>query len=122
MVGRTLIRPPAGRLGPILPEERRAIIANSPLAGRYDAVVDRDSAFEVLGRKTRDEQLAEERQRLEDAERKGQERAYQEDRPPRRSTRQGPAEAAMNSLARTVANRLGSALVRGILGSLKRGR
>jgi len=116
MVGRTMIRPPAGRLGPILPEERRAIIANSPLAGRYDAVVDRDSAFETLARKTRDKQLAEERQRLQDAERKA------EDRPRRTSTRQSPAEAAMNSLARTVANRLGSALVRGILGSLKRGR
>jgi DNA helicase HerA-like ATPase len=122
MVGRTLIRPPSGRLGPILPEERRAIIANSPVAGLYDAVVDRDSAFEVLAKKTRDKQLAEERQRLEDEERKATERTYQEDRPRRTSTRQSPAEAAMNSLARTVANRLGSALVRGILGSLKRGR
>ena len=122
MVGRTLIRPPSGRLGPILPEERRAIIANSPVAGLYDAVVDRDSAFEVLAKKTRDKQLAEERQRLEDEERKTAERTYQEDRPRRTSTRQSPAEAAMNSLARTVANRLGSALVRGILGSLKRGR
>ena len=122
MVGRTLIRPPSGRLGPILPEERRAIIANSPVAGLYDAVVDRDSAFEVLAKKTRDKQLAEERQRLEDTERKAAERTYQEDRPRRTSTRQSPAEAAMNSLARTVANRLGSALVRGILGSLKRGR
>jgi hypothetical protein len=39
--------------------------------------------------------------------------------PPRTSSRQTPAEAAMNSFARTVANRLGNAIVRGILGSLK---
>ena len=52
------------------------------------------------------------------------ERSYQPDRPTttRRSTRQTPTEAAMNSLARTMANRLGDALVRGILGGLKRGR
>jgi len=121
IVGRTLIRPPSAQVGPLLPEERRAIIANSPVAGLYDTVVDRDSAFETLARKARHKQLAEERQRQDDDVRKT-ERTYQEDRPRRTSSRQTPAEAAMNSLARTVANRLGSALVRGILGSLKRGR
>ncbi|MNT64996.1 hypothetical protein D3C72_2029440 [compost metagenome] len=121
MVGRTLIRPPSAQVGPILPEERRSIIANSPVAGLYDSVVDRDSAFEVLARKARDRQLAEDRQRQDDELRKS-ERTYQDDRPRRSSSRQTPAEAAMNSLARTVANRLGSALVRGILGGLKRGR
>lgn len=121
VVGRTLIRPPSAQVGPLLAEERRSIIANSPVAGLYDSVVDRDSAFENLARKARDKQLAEERQRQDDDIRKT-ERTYQEDRPRRTSTRQSPAEAAMNSLARTVANRLGSALVRGILGGLKRGR
>ena len=121
MVGRTLIRPPSAQVGPLLPEERRSIIANSPVAGLYDTVVDRDSAFESLAKKARDKQLAEERQRQDDELSKA-ERTYQEDRPRRSSTRQTPAEAAMNSLARTVANRLGSALVRGILGGLKRGR
>ncbi|NMA97430.1 MAG: DUF853 family protein, partial [Phyllobacteriaceae bacterium] len=37
---------------------------------------------------------------------------------PRRSTRQTPVEAAANSFARTVANKLGRELVRGILGGL----
>ncbi|KFC71376.1 ATPase [Devosia sp. LC5] len=121
MVGRTLIRPPSAQVGPLLPEERRAIIANSPVAGLYDTVIDRDSAFEVLAAKARDKQLAEERQQAED-ERAKVERTYQEPRTRRATTRQTPAEAAMNSLARTVANRLGNALVRGILGGLKRGR
>ncbi|MGV8854315.1 MAG: helicase HerA-like domain-containing protein [Devosia sp.] len=121
MVGRTMIRPPSAQVGPILPEERRAIMANSPVGGLYDTAIDRESAFEVLARKTRDKQLAEERQQAEEEEHKAAKRTYQEDRPVRRSSRQSPAEAAMNSLARTVANRLGSALVRGILGSLKRG-
>lgn len=121
MVARTLIRPPSAQVGPLLPEERRAVMSASPVGGLYDQTVDRESAFEVLSRKARDRQLAEERQRQDDELRKT-ERSYQDERPRRSSSRQTPAEAAMNSLARTVANRLGSALVRGILGSLKRGR
>ena len=121
MVGRTMIRPPSAQVGPLTPEERRDIMANSPVGGLYDVVVDRDSAFEVLSRKARERQEAEERQSRDDEITKA-ERSYQEPRQRRASTRQSPAEAAMNSLARTVANRLGSALVRGILGSLKRGR
>jgi DNA helicase HerA-like ATPase len=116
MVGRTMMRPPSSRLGPILPEERRALIANSPVAGIYDTAIDRESAFEVLGAKTRKQQ---EEDRLDaEAARAKAERAAA----PRRSTRQSPTEAAMSSFARTIANRLGSALVRGILGGLKRGR
>jgi len=126
MVGRTMIRPPSAQVGPISPAEREAIIAASPVAGLYDNPIDRDSAFEVLTRRARDKQLAEERQRQNDEIRKTQ-RTYQDERPrrpaaPRSSSRQTPTEAAMNSLARTVANRLGDALVRGILGGLKRGR
>jgi DNA helicase HerA-like ATPase len=121
IVGRTLIRPPSAQVGPLNPAERESIIAGSPVAGLYDNPADRESAFEILARRARDRQLAEERQRQDDDLRKT-ERTYQDDRPPRTSNRQTPAEAAMNSLARTVANRLGSALVRGILGSLKRGR
>lgn len=122
IVGRTLIRPPSSRLGPILPDERRALIANSPVAGLYDAPVDRESAFEVLTKRAREKQEDEERQRIEDERIKAERTRYRDDPPAHRSTRQSPTEAAINSLARTVANRLGSALVRGILGSLKRGR
>ena len=36
MVERCMIRPPSARLGPITPEERKALIANSPVKGKYD--------------------------------------------------------------------------------------
>jgi len=112
MVGRTMIRPPGGRIGPLTSAERQAVIADSPVGGLYDAVIDRESAFEVLARRA-------EQHRRDAAQ---QQEAARRDAPaPRRSSRQTPAEAAMNSLARTVANRLGNALVRGVLGSLKRG-
>ncbi|RVT84413.1 DUF853 family protein [Rhodobacteraceae bacterium CCMM004] len=45
---RTLIRPPASRLGPVTPEERAETVATSPVAGKYDTRVDRESAFEML--------------------------------------------------------------------------
>ncbi|MFT0891619.1 helicase HerA-like domain-containing protein [Pseudochelatococcus sp. G4_1912] len=48
MVSRTLIAPPSGRVGPLTQPERAAIIAASSLRGKYDTVVDRESAYEVL--------------------------------------------------------------------------
>jgi DNA helicase HerA-like ATPase len=48
VVQKTLIRPPASRLGPLTPEERAALIAKSPVAGLYDVAQDRASAYEIL--------------------------------------------------------------------------
>jgi hypothetical protein len=48
MVQRTLMRPPSSRIGTISEEERRQVIASSPVGSIYDKSVDRESAFEVL--------------------------------------------------------------------------
>jgi DNA helicase HerA-like ATPase len=48
MVERVMIRPPTARIGPITPEERKAIMNNSPLKGKYDTTIDSESAYEVL--------------------------------------------------------------------------
>jgi DNA helicase HerA-like ATPase len=48
MVERCMIRPPSARIGPVTPEERKAIIATSPLRGKYDSAIDPESAYEVL--------------------------------------------------------------------------
>jgi DNA double-strand break repair helicase HerA and related ATPase len=48
IVQRTLIRPPSSRIGTISEEERRQVIAASPIGTIYDKAVDRESAFEVL--------------------------------------------------------------------------
>ena len=48
MVERIMIRPPTGRIGPITPEERKAIMAKSPVKGKYDTTIDSESAYEVL--------------------------------------------------------------------------
>ncbi|MBX3569819.1 MAG: DUF853 domain-containing protein [Rhizobiaceae bacterium] len=147
MVQRTLIRPPASRLGPITPEERRKLINESPVAGQYDQTVDRESAFEMLQKKA----LAAQQAQAEAAAREqqagqaggsrwtlpdfdgngGQPRQRQPDRyeprerpapAPRPSNRQTVAEAAIKSVVRSVGSQVGRALVRGILGSLTRRR
>jgi DNA helicase HerA-like ATPase len=48
MVERIMIRPPTARIGPITPEERKAIMDNSPVKGKYDTSIDSESAYEVL--------------------------------------------------------------------------
>jgi DNA helicase HerA-like ATPase len=48
MVERIMVRPPTGRIGPITPEERKAIMAKSPVKGKYDTTIDSESAYEVL--------------------------------------------------------------------------
>ena len=48
MVERALIRPPSGRIGPITPEERKAIMDQSPVKGKYDTAIDSESAYEIL--------------------------------------------------------------------------
>src|SRR5262249_50088511 len=48
MVERCMVRPPSARVGPVTPQERAALIAKSPLAGKYDHAVDNESAYEQL--------------------------------------------------------------------------
>jgi DNA helicase HerA-like ATPase len=52
IVQRTLIHPPNSRVGPISDAERKAIIRESPVAGVYDEQVDRESAYEILLKRT----------------------------------------------------------------------
>jgi DNA helicase HerA-like ATPase len=48
MVERVMIRPPSARIGPITPEERKAIMGKSPVKGKYEAAVDAESAYEMI--------------------------------------------------------------------------
>jgi uncharacterized protein len=48
MVERVMVRPPTARIGPITPEERKSIIDNSPVKGKYDTAIDSESAYEML--------------------------------------------------------------------------
>jgi DNA helicase HerA-like ATPase len=52
MVQRTFIRPPEGRMGPVSKDERLSVIEYSPVYGKYEEAVDRESAHEMLARRT----------------------------------------------------------------------
>jgi hypothetical protein len=54
LVERTMIRPPSARLGTITDAERKAVIAKSPVKGKYDQAVDSESAYEILQKRTKD--------------------------------------------------------------------
>jgi DNA helicase HerA-like ATPase len=136
VVERTLIRPPATHMGPIPEDARARLIAASPLAGKYDTPIDRDSARERLARRA--EQAAKEAaQTDETADQSPEVREYQNarryggsvghatakaTRPARASRGDSVAEAFAKSFARQIGTRSGRALVRGILGGLFRGR
>jgi DNA helicase HerA-like ATPase len=48
MVERTLIAPAMAQVGPCSPEERQQALINSGFKGKYDTMIDRDSAYEEL--------------------------------------------------------------------------
>jgi DNA helicase HerA-like ATPase len=106
MVERTLIRPPASRLGPATPAERQAVMDESPFRGRYDQAVDRHSAYEML--KERADKVASSQAGKKAAPRAG-------------SNRQGVVEAMVKSMVRSLGTSLGRAISRGVLGSILKG-
>ena len=126
MVQRTLMRPPAGRMGVITPDERRRIMATSPVAGQYDKPLDRESAYEILQKRASEMQAAAEKAKQEEVVAKEEQQSgggwmdtvLGGGGGSRR--RESVAEAAMKSVARSVSSSLGRAIVRGILGSLTR--
>ncbi|TCR93337.1 helicase HerA-like C-terminal domain-containing protein [Rhizobium sp. BK376] len=134
IVERTLIRPPSGRVGPVTDAERQAIMSASPVAGVYDKDVDRESAYEILtarARKAAEQDAAKQAEEQQSGNAGSRwtlpgfgndDQAASKNQPRGRSgyQRETIVEAAMKSVARTVATQVGRALVRGILGSLKR--
>src|SRR5512137_511914 len=55
-VERTIMCPPRCRIGAVTPEERAVIIKRSPVGGKYDTSVNRESAYEILSRRVEPEE------------------------------------------------------------------
>ena len=114
VVQRTLIRPPASRMGPITKAERSAILSDSPMAERYDETIDRLSAYEKL--KDREERRAADEEKALSKDKRSKSKKSTSTRKRKRSNRQSVGEAAFKSFARTFAREA----ARGLLGALKR--
>ncbi len=132
IVERTLIRPPSSQLGPITKGERADVIATSPIAGKYEALKDRESAYEVL--KARADKAAAEAEAAEQKEEE-QEAAMREynagrrysgsrvGRSTSRRTRQTTIGGAIGqAVIKELKGTTGRRIVRGILGGMFKGR
>lgn len=118
VVQRTLIRPPSSRLGPAETSVRSKLVGDSPLEGKYEEVLDRESAYELLEEK--EQAAAKEAERLARKEEEAK-RALEKKKSRRSSSRrQTPTEAAVKTATRTIARDLARYVLRGILGGLKR--
>lgn len=133
VVERTLIRPPSSKLGPLDPAMRAQLVTQSPLKGKYDVAVDRDSAYERL--RAREQQAAEAALpksgstdlRIDPDEfsrgRRYDGRTEREPAPKKSASRgDSVSEAYAKSFARQLGSKTGQAIVRGVLGSLFKSR
>jgi DNA helicase HerA-like ATPase len=124
IVERALVLPPSSRLGAVSPEERAATIKSSLLAGTYDKVEDRESAYEKLAQRVQEQQ----------PEAKPVAAAPQGETGgglfgalggllggstgPRGGHRAGAIELATKSAARAIGSQVGREIIRGVLGSI----
>lgn len=120
-VERILIRPPESRIGPATEEERNTVIERSPIRGKYDKEIDRESAYELLKKRAEEQAKLAEEAAAREAEEKAVKQAEKEKRGSRRR-RQTPTEAFVKSIARSVGTQIGRKVIRGVLGSLFGGR
>jgi hypothetical protein len=127
VVERAFVLPPASRLGPLTAEERAALIRGSALYGRYEQVLDRESAFEKLRAgagvaAVGGEEAAAPGQPAKAESGGGLLGGLNEilfgSTGPRGGKRDGVVQTAAKSAARSVASGLGREIVRGVLGSL----
>ncbi len=125
---RTLVRPPSSQLGPLDAAARAAVMAGSPVKGKYDQPLDRESAFEKLRARAEtaardaaelEQSQAEEKREFERARRYDAD-GYREAAPKRSSSGRSDSigTAFAKSFARQLGTKSGQALVRGILGSI----
>ncbi len=129
MVSRTLIRPPESRLGPVTAAERAETMAASPVAGKYDTAVDRDSASEILGRRAQSQSVEESRAKdvalAEEMLRKagaGTGKRYDAPRSPTPRAQPSLGAEIAKTVVKQLGTRQGQQLVRGILGGLFKSR
>jgi uncharacterized protein len=148
-VERTLIKAPASRVGPATVQERAIMIQTDAIGKKYDVLIDRESAEEILGAKANeaaaaaaevdaqedsqkaaaaqaklDAQLAKTAAQQQVVADREAARQAREDAKPTMADKmiQSAARSVASSVGRQVAGSLGKSLIRGLLGGLFRGR
>ena len=130
---RAYIVPPGSQLGPITPEQRKALLQGSLVAGVYDTAVDRESAYEILKVRAGETTAAEGGKSTAGS---GGAAAASQDgglmgslndilfgtTGPRGGKKDGIVQAMAKSTARSFGTKLGNQILRGVLGSIMGGK
>lgn len=125
---RVFVLPPGSQIGPITPQQRQALLAQSLVAGVYEKAVDRESAYEKL--RGRADVAA------DNAPAKAKADAAQDgsgmmgglndvlfgSTGPRGGKRDGLVQTMARSAVRTMGTSLGKEILRGVLGSIFGGK
>jgi DNA helicase HerA-like ATPase len=123
MVQRALIRPPSSRIGSISFDERQEIIRRSPQRGKYDQIIDRESAYEQLtARAAKATQASQPPAETQPSQPRGTGGWGLPEVLTGTSRRQGILEAMAKSVARSIGSQIGREIIRGVLGSILRGK
>jgi hypothetical protein len=130
---------PGSQLGPITPEQRQALLANSLVAGVYEQTLDRESAYErlkgtapaagspatagaVAGTASAPAGQAPAQATVTDQVLSGLGDALFGSTGPRGGQRQGLAQMMVKSAVRNIGSAVGREIVRGVMGSILGGR
>ncbi|MFZ1685178.1 MAG: helicase HerA-like domain-containing protein [Candidatus Zixiibacteriota bacterium] len=118
VVERALICPPHSQIGMITPDQRQQIIKASVVFGHYEKLVDRESAYEILQKRS----VAQSKQTAQSSQTISPDTMSGGDAPlPRRVGGRQPetlTEALAKSAARAVGSQVGREIIRGVLGSI----
>jgi hypothetical protein len=123
---RTMIAPPRARIGPISPDERRAVMSASIVSGVYEQKVDRESAYERIRARATQSTPPPPPAGAAPSEAAPQNSASSifkqvlsgSGTSPGGRGRQTPLEAFVVSTARSLGSQLGRQIMRGVLGSI----
>ena len=120
-VERTYVCPPESRIGPATDAERASVIKASPVNGKYETLVDRESAYEIL--KAKAKKAAKKEEDLKDDDK--DEGSFDWGGILGRKKKRGKGrrsdsvlKSAAKSLARAAGSSLGRIIVRGVLGTI----
>jgi DNA helicase HerA-like ATPase len=124
-VQQTLVSPPRCRMGAINETERQQVRNGSPVGGKYDTRVDRESAAEMLARRAETAAQASNapaaKTEKDDPDAGGFGQSVK-DAVFGTKRRQGMIETMAKQTTRTIGTKLGNQIVRGILGGIFGGR
>jgi DNA helicase HerA-like ATPase len=120
---RVYVLPPGSQIGPISPEQRKALLAGSVVAGVYEKVVDRESAFELLGKRTQQKQAQEKQAQEQSAAQTAGAGGMLGSLGGMlgggaRGTRASAGEQLIKSAASSIGREVGRQIIRGVLGSI----